>query len=156
MDKITLTIKVVCAVLAAKHIVMPSFFRDYLASIEAGTPRPKPQDYLPQVMEASLRTAAISFLPDPKRKSLFRGKLFLFESPKIMKKLGITVKLGGGDAGLIATATLPVLKDKNTVMIGVAEKLSGLGEKHKAAVGVSNIAKSQLRKNTKFMLKFKS
>lgn len=88
-------VKTVCALLAAKHIVTPAYFEDYLEAVKTKKDTfPKPEDYLPTLAETSL-PRDISFSPDETRTKLFENKLFLFFTNKQTKKIGVAVKCGG-------------------------------------------------------------
>ena len=137
MDKVSLTIKVVCCVLSGKRIVLPSFFQDYLSAVEAKkTSYPKPHNYFPPISaaEAALCTLDCSFQPNPRRKTLFQGKLFLFDTHKNMKKLGIAIKCGGGETGLITTVPQSTLKNKNTLIVGMDDQFKQSSEEVQTAV----------------------
>jgi len=95
MDSLTLTVKVVCALLSGKHIVHPSYFDDLYESVLTGKRRPDPKKFLPPLGERSLEAAGLSFDPNPARKKLFEGKTFLFASHKQLNKLKDPIKCGG-------------------------------------------------------------
>jgi len=136
MEKITLTIKVTCAVLAAKFIVTPAFFKDYLSAVETKkTTLPKPQDFMPPIVEAQLINSNASFAPNKKRTTIYKEKLFLFENAKVLKKIGICARAGGGEAALITSVNQATLKHKNTIIVGSSANLSRIDEKFKTAIG---------------------
>ncbi|CAL8118775.1 unnamed protein product [Orchesella dallaii] len=131
MDSITLTIKAVCALLAAKPIVTQAYITDLLSSYETHKPEPDPNNFLPPVAEKGLSKIDDStFYPNPGRTTLFAGKTFLFCTQRHLKKLLPAIIAGGGNAKLIADASMVnVLASEYIIMgqpldIALAEKES--------------------------------
>ncbi|XP_049812811.1 nibrin [Schistocerca nitens] len=78
MCSITLTIKAVCALADGKPIVTPEMWNKYLASAEANLPIPDYEEFIPPLGETTIKKNEVSFKVNEKRKTLFRGKKFLF------------------------------------------------------------------------------
>jgi nijmegen breakage syndrome protein 1 len=96
MKNITVTIKVVCALVAQKHVVTVQYFSDLLKHFQGKTSeKPKPENYLPAVTESLIRPG-VSFHPTAERASVFQGMTFYFLSTKQFNKLNLAVELGGG------------------------------------------------------------
>ncbi|GBP66062.1 Nibrin [Eumeta japonica] len=72
MPAITLTIKVVLALVYGSHIVTPEFWNKCLEAILSQTSLPDPKDFVPDVAESTLNKEVVSFLPDQRRKTLFQ------------------------------------------------------------------------------------
>ncbi|XP_014665101.1 PREDICTED: nibrin-like isoform X2 [Priapulus caudatus] len=105
MNKITVTIKVVCALVSQRAIVTPAYILDLTTAIETRASHPQPHRYIPALAETSISTADVSFLPNQCRSSIFQGKTFIFLSSRQFKKLSLAVSLGGGQ---------PVLMEEDT------------------------------------------
>lgn len=80
MPGITLTIKVVLALVQGSNIVTTEFWSKCLENVSNCVALPDPQDYVPEVMESTLNKEFVSFQPDNRRSSLFFGKKFIFFS----------------------------------------------------------------------------
>ncbi|KAJ8728109.1 hypothetical protein PYW08_016494 [Mythimna loreyi] len=80
MPAITLTIKVVLALVQGSNIVTVDFWNKCLENVTKLTALPDPHEFLPQVVESTLNREVVSFLPDSRRKALFEGKKFIFFS----------------------------------------------------------------------------
>lgn len=80
MPAITLTIKVVLALVQGSHIVTTQFWNKCLAAVNNHEALPDPSDYTPEVVETTLNKDAVSFLRDNRRRTLFAGKKFVFLS----------------------------------------------------------------------------
>ncbi len=93
MESLSLTVKVACALLAAKYIVTPDFFQDMLQCAKTKKPYPNPNNYLPTIAEKHIEGQ--TFEPISVRSQLFDGKIFVFASPKHLKKLEQAVLAGG-------------------------------------------------------------
>ena len=80
MPAITLTIKVVLALVQGSNIVTVEFWNKCLESVTNLTSLPEPNEFLPEIVESTLNREVVSFLPDPRRKTLFQDKKFVFFS----------------------------------------------------------------------------
>lgn len=82
MPAITLTIKVVFALVQGSYIVTQDFWNKCLEAIENSKALPDPNNFTPEVIESTLNKETVSFLPDKKRQSLLKGKKILFFSKR--------------------------------------------------------------------------
>lgn len=80
MPAITLTIKVVLALVQGSNIVTTEFWDKCLENITNLTALPDPHEFIPQVVESTLNSEIVSFLPNAHRKNLFESKKFIFFS----------------------------------------------------------------------------
>ncbi|KPJ02776.1 Nibrin [Papilio xuthus] len=80
MPAITLTIKVVLALVQGSYIVNTEFWNKCVEATAKLITLPDPKNYMPQIIESILNKETVSFLPDEKRKTLFAGKTFIFFS----------------------------------------------------------------------------
>lgn len=80
MPAITLTIKVVLALVQGSHIVTTQFWNECLTAITNNELLPDPKSYTPEIVESTLNKDAVSFLPNSRRGKLFAGKKFIFFS----------------------------------------------------------------------------
>ena len=102
MKTLTVTIKVVCALVSQKPIITVDYLRDLLRHLrgEAGE-KPNPETYLPPVTERLVQPG-VSFHPIAERSDVFLGMSFHFLSKKQYQKMSLAVELGGG---------VPILSD---------------------------------------------
>jgi len=105
MEKLTFTIKVVCAIACGKTIVTPKFIEDLVDCCDKkkGQQLPSEQSYLPPITEQSLLNQEHLFFPNTHRKSLLDGKLFIALTTKQYKRIKQAVENAGGKI---------ILKDK--------------------------------------------
>uniref|UniRef100_A0A1B6KN53 FHA domain-containing protein n=1 Tax=Graphocephala atropunctata TaxID=36148 RepID=A0A1B6KN53_9HEMI len=99
MNKLTITVKVVCALAACQPIVMPTFWRSFaqaLSSLQATLPNC--QDFVPPLAEAVLNPSEVSFAPNAARSRLFNGLTFVASSPKQLNRIKSMVAAAGGEA----------------------------------------------------------
>ncbi|XP_013199990.2 nibrin [Amyelois transitella] len=82
MPAITLTIKVVLALVQGSHIVTTEFWSHCIAAVDANQPLPDPKNYTPNIVESTLNKEIVSFNPDIRRRSLFSNKKIVFFSKK--------------------------------------------------------------------------
>lgn len=82
MPAITLTIKVVLALVQGSHIVTTQFWNKCLTAITNCEALPNPNNYTPEIVESTLNKDSVSFLPNNKRGELFAGKKFIFFSKR--------------------------------------------------------------------------
>lgn len=106
MKTLTVTIKVVCALVSQKPIVTVDYLRDLHKHLKGeAAEKPKPEKYLPPVMERLVHPD-VSFHPAAQRASVFLGMSFYFLSEKQFQKMSLVVELGGG---------VPILSDNPKV-----------------------------------------
>ncbi|XP_023947038.2 nibrin [Bicyclus anynana] len=82
MPAITLTIKVVLALVQNSHIVTVKYWNKCLEAVSNNNALPKPSDFVPQILESTLNKETVSFLPNKERSSLFEGKSVVFFSSR--------------------------------------------------------------------------
>ncbi|GLG98719.1 Uncharacterized protein GBIM_05321 [Gryllus bimaculatus] len=101
MANFTMTVKAINALALAKHIVTPQYWISLKTAIASKGNIPKCEDYVPPIGETVLNEHNVSFLANPKRKSLFSGKTFYFFSEPQFKDHGCMVQAAGGAAKLV-------------------------------------------------------
>lgn len=82
MPAITLTIKVVLALVQGSYIVTTQFWNKCVEAINSNGALPDPKKYTPEILESTLNKDIVSFLPNRNRSNLFAGKKFIFFSKK--------------------------------------------------------------------------
>nr|XP_032521199.1 nibrin isoform X1 [Danaus plexippus plexippus]XP_032521206.1 nibrin isoform X2 [Danaus plexippus plexippus] len=80
MPAITLTIKVVLALVQNSNIVTVDYWNKCLEAISNNTPLPNVGNFVPHILESTLNKENVSFLPDTSRSTIFAGKKFIFFS----------------------------------------------------------------------------
>lgn len=80
MPAITLTIKVVLALVQNSHIVTLKYWTKCLDAAAHNNPLPNPGDFIPQILESTLNKENVSFLPNKERSYIFAGKTVIFFS----------------------------------------------------------------------------
>lgn len=106
MSKISVTIKVICALVSQKYIVSPQYIDAYVKHLQGSREKPDPSLFTPELAETQLDRRQVSFNPDSRRKKLFQGLTFYFLSPKQLKKMNLAIELAGG---------MPVLLEKGKI-----------------------------------------
>lgn len=102
MNSLSVTIKVISALVSQKHIVTPAYLENVVKKLKEGVAIPDPDLFLPNISETQINPDQVSFKPDVKRATVFQGMKFIFLSAKQFKKMSLTVEMGGG---------LPILMD---------------------------------------------
>nr|XP_021189916.2 nibrin [Helicoverpa armigera] len=108
MPAITLTIKVVLALVQGSHIVTVEYWNKSLEHVTNLSALPDPQDYLPQVVESTLNKEVVSFLPDNRRKILFSGKKFIFFSRRQYEMYKAVLIKGGASPMLLSECRMTI------------------------------------------------
>lgn len=108
MPAITLTIKVVLALVEGSNIVTVEFWNKCLESVTNLTKLPDPQDFLPQVVESTLNREVVSFLPDSRRKALFQGKKFIFFSRRQFEMYKLVLVKSGASPLLLSECRMTI------------------------------------------------
>uniref|UniRef100_A0A673GQR7 Nibrin n=1 Tax=Sinocyclocheilus rhinocerous TaxID=307959 RepID=A0A673GQR7_9TELE len=108
MPTVKVTIKTICALLCCRPIVKPEFFSAFSRAVQQKLPLPKAEKFRPQIDEPSLAKEDVDLSARPERKSLFKGKTFLFLNSKQMKRLSQAVSCGGGVSQLLDEGSLPI------------------------------------------------
>ncbi|XP_067651141.1 nibrin-like [Haliotis asinina] len=96
MNSISVTIKVICAMITQKSIVLPSYLEKLQDHLKGEGEKPDPDTYLPTVSETQVNPEEVSFKPNPNRASVFKGMKFIFLSQRQFKKMNLAVELAGG------------------------------------------------------------
>lgn len=119
MPAITLTIKVVLALVQGSYIVTTEFWSKCVEVINANSPLPNPKDFRPDILESTLNKDLVSFLPDKRRISLFAGKKFIFFSKRQFDMYKAVLYKGNAIPLFYNESTMskPSLCDENTVVI---------------------------------------
>ncbi|KAJ8954433.1 hypothetical protein NQ318_011109 [Aromia moschata] len=86
IEEITLTVKVLHAIIDEKPIVKPAYWSKFAENVNKMKPPPDINEYnKPPIAEALLNN--VEFSTDPRRRSLFKGKLFVFSKEKTKKQM---------------------------------------------------------------------
>ncbi|XP_043921324.1 nibrin [Protopterus annectens] len=101
MTTLKVAIKTICAFISARPILKPDYFTELLRAIQAKKQLPSCESFLPPLDEPSLNPEDVDTSVRPERKTIFRGKTFLFMNAKQFKKLSPAIILGGGEAKLL-------------------------------------------------------
>ncbi|XP_045497300.1 nibrin [Colias croceus] len=119
MPAITLTIKVVLALVQGSSIVTPEFWTKCIEAINNNSTLPSSNDFVPQVVESTLNKEAVSFLPDEKRKLLFCGKKFIFFSKRQLEMYKLVLKKSSAIPLLLSESkmTKTALCEQNVIVI---------------------------------------
>ncbi|KAK7157650.1 hypothetical protein R3I93_008978 [Phoxinus phoxinus] len=119
MPTVKVTIKTICALLCCRSIVKPEFFSAFSKAVLQKLPLPKAERFRPPIDEPSLAKEDVDLSARPERKSLFKGKTFLFLNSKQMKRLSLAVSCGGGVFRLLDEGSLPVslLESSSTCVV---------------------------------------
>uniref|UniRef100_A0A9R1SQ96 Nibrin n=2 Tax=Cyprinus carpio TaxID=7962 RepID=A0A9R1SQ96_CYPCA len=119
MPTVKVTIKTICALLCCRPIVKPEFFSAFSKAVQQKLPLPKAEKFRPQIDEPSLAKEDVDLSARPERKSLFKGKTFLFLNSKQMKRLSQAVSCGGGVSQLLDEGSLPIslLESSSTCVV---------------------------------------
>ncbi|KAG7470009.1 hypothetical protein MATL_G00134790 [Megalops atlanticus] len=122
MPSVKVTIKTICALICCRPIVKPEFFSELRRALQQKRPPPKPESFYPEIDEPSLNKEDVDLKARPARKSLFRGKTFIFLSAKQQKRLSSAVAFGGGQSQLLEEGSLPVsvLESTGSCVVDVA------------------------------------
>lgn len=119
MPTVKVTIKTICALLCCRPIVKPEFFSAFSKAVLQKRPLPKPERFRPQIDEPSLTKEDLDLSARPERKSLFKGKTFVFFNSKQMKRLSQAVSCGGAVSQLLEEGSLPLslLESSSTCVV---------------------------------------
>ncbi|XP_021709622.1 nibrin-like isoform X1 [Aedes aegypti] len=96
MKSITTTPKLLMCLISQVPVVKPEYFEECVKAVDRGSPLPNVDDFIPEFVEAYVRSEGMSFGKVPERKALFKGKTFVFIKPKHMSQYEGIVKLAGG------------------------------------------------------------
>ncbi|XP_002154561.4 nibrin [Hydra vulgaris] len=126
MEKLTFTIKVVCALASGKYIVTPKYFEDLFESCNKKQAKiPLEKSYLPPIAENSLLKMESFFAPDFKRQSLMEGKQLVVLSSSQCMRIRLAFELAGGNVILKTkhdTAITKSLSSMQTLVLQTEKK----------------------------------
>ncbi|XP_056618811.1 nibrin isoform X2 [Triplophysa dalaica] len=119
MPTVKVTIKTICALLCCRPIVKPEYFSAFSKAVQQKLPLPKPERFRPQVDEPTLTKEDLDLGARPERKSLFKGKTFVYFNSKQMKRLSQAVSCGGAVSQLLEEGSLPLslLESSSTCVV---------------------------------------
>lgn len=119
MPAITLTIKVVLALVQGSYIVTAEYWNQCVESINKNVRLPDPNKFTPEILESTLNKDIVSFLPNKNRANLFAGKKFVFLSKKQYDMYKNVLSKGSATPVLLEESDWPSLKqdDENMVVI---------------------------------------
>ncbi|XP_055911396.1 nibrin [Eupeodes corollae] len=119
MPEITITIKVLHALIEKIPIVSCSFWKDYHTNIQDKKEPPNPSNYLPKrsiQLSSAIQDGHMGF--NENRKTLFAGKTFVFMSKKHLEMYApIVTKAGGQCKDLKNNVSKSFLLKSNTIVI---------------------------------------
>ncbi|XP_074646381.1 uncharacterized protein LOC141902512 isoform X2 [Tubulanus polymorphus] len=98
MSNLSVTIKVICALVNFGNIVTSDYLVEYVNSITNKKELPDPDAFLPPLAESQIDPNEISFQRKDVRKMLFADKKFFFLTSKQYDKLHVAVEMAGGTA----------------------------------------------------------
>ncbi|XP_067835523.1 nibrin isoform X6 [Heptranchias perlo] len=101
MSSVKVTVKTICAMICCRPIVKPEFFASLTEAIRNRQHLPSPESFSPPIDEPSIRPGELDITVKPERKSIFRGKTFIFLNEKQHKRLSSALTFGGGNAKLL-------------------------------------------------------
>ncbi|KAK3083896.1 hypothetical protein FSP39_004849 [Pinctada imbricata] len=105
MQSLSVTIKVICALVCQKYIVSPAYLQAYTDHLQGKGDMPNPKRFQPEVTETQIDPSKVTFGPNKRRQNLLQGMKFIFLNPKQFKRMALAVELAGG---------LPVLMDEGS------------------------------------------
>ncbi|CAH2106455.1 unnamed protein product [Euphydryas editha] len=119
MPAITLTIKVVLALVQNSYIVTIDYWSKCVEAVNNNVPLPNPNDYIPQILESTLNKENVSFLPNKERSSLFAGKKVIFFSRRQLDLYKMVLSKSCANALLLSESkmTKSALCDENVIVI---------------------------------------
>ncbi|XP_059045297.1 nibrin [Achroia grisella] len=119
MPALTLTIKVVLALVQGSLIVTTEYWNKCLEAINANTSMPNPNNFSPQIVESTLNKDIVSFLPNDSRKILFDGKKIVFFSRKQFEMYKLVLIKSAGTPLLLSDSkmTKSMLCEQDVIVI---------------------------------------
>uniref|UniRef100_A0A8C6VLI2 Nibrin n=3 Tax=Naja naja TaxID=35670 RepID=A0A8C6VLI2_NAJNA len=149
MVLVKVTVKTICALICGRPIMKPEYFEELIKAIQAKQQLPLPERFFPKVDEPSIENENIDLIKCPRRRTIFRGKIFMFLTAKQHAKLSSAIKLGGGEARLLTdeTEAAAALITSNTCVIEVGSTNSQLSVSTLGKNWIDNITAALQRKN---------
>ncbi|XP_070796560.1 nibrin [Pituophis catenifer annectens] len=149
MVLVKVTVKTICALICGRPIMKPEYFDEFIKAIQAKQQLPLPERFFPRVDEPSIENENIDLTKCPRRRTIFRGKFFMFLTAKQHAKLSSAIKLGGGEARLLTDETeyAAALITSNTCVIEVGSTNSQPSVSILDTKWIDNITAALRRKN---------
>ena len=127
MEKVTFTMKVLCAIACGKPVVTVKYLEDLLDCYDKKTSLnlPHEKEYLPPITEQTLLHQEHLFHPNSTRNSLMIGKLFVILVPQQFKRIKDAIQFAGGEAILKDTKDGKFVKhisSSQTIVMQVEKK----------------------------------
>nr|XP_026488247.1 nibrin [Vanessa tameamea] len=119
MPAITLTIKVVLALVQNSHIVTIDYWNKCVDAVNNNTALPNPSNFIPQILESTLNKESVSFLPSKYRSSLFASKKVIFFSRRQLELYKMVLTKSSATALLLSESkmTKSALCDEDVIVI---------------------------------------
>ncbi|CAG9786200.1 unnamed protein product [Diatraea saccharalis] len=119
MPAITLTMKVVLALVQGAHIVTVEFWNKCLDAVKSQVMLPDPHDYTPQIIESTLNKENVTFLPNSRRQTLFSDKTVVFFSKRQYEMYKTVLSNAAANPLLLSECALKkiTLCEKNFIVI---------------------------------------
>ncbi|XP_046959490.1 nibrin [Vanessa cardui] len=119
MPAITLTIKVVLALVQNSHIVTIDYWSKCVDAVNNNTVLPNPSNFIPQILESTLNKESVSFLPNKDRSSLFAGKKVIFFSRRQLELYKTVLTKSSANALLLSESKMSksALCDEDVIVI---------------------------------------
>ncbi|XP_047529647.1 nibrin [Vanessa atalanta] len=119
MPAITLTIKVVLALVQNSHIVTIDYWNKCVDAVNNNTALPNPSNFIPQILESTLNKESVSFLPNKDRSSLFASKKVIFFSRRQLELYKMVLTKSSATALLLSESkmTKSALCDEDVIVI---------------------------------------
>lgn len=118
MSEITVTLKVLKALVENVPIVSCEYWKDYYENLKNSKLPPKCENYLPKLAEKFLNKEIVSFHLNEKRKTIFHGKKFVFMNKVHLEKYSSIIECAGGECkNLNKGIQKSFLLDKDVIVI---------------------------------------
>ena len=94
VSEITLTAKVLYALILGQPMVTLQFWDDYVTNVKCNSLPPDVKNYVPRFSEMVLqKNFSLEYLPE--RKTLFKNLTFVFATDQIKKTMDVLIKMAG-------------------------------------------------------------
>ncbi|KAJ7338983.1 hypothetical protein JRQ81_012885 [Phrynocephalus forsythii] len=132
MVTVKVTVKTICSLICGRPIVKPEYFAELIKAIQEKRQLPTLESFSPPVDEPSIKNENIDLSVCLERKTIFKGKTFVFLTAKQHAKLSPAVKLGGGEAKLMTKgeedAASLVAPDVCVIEVGVTNSQASVSD----------------------------